>query len=408
MISEAITAFVWIWLPDAVEPVVCGRLDSDRSPITFTYGQRYLERADAVPIFERELPLRTGPQTTASGSRLPLCIDDAMPDAWGRKLIQHRLCEPTSEFTELTYLLKSGSNRIGALDFQLSATKYLARSAEPPSLNDLAEAAEAIETGQPIDERLDAALLHGTSIGGARPKALLSDGDRQLIAKFTTSTDTFLWVQAEYVAMDLARRAGLDVAAVEFTRAGGRAALLVERFDRSPGGHRRRMVSALTVLGFNTFPDGRYATYSAIAHAIRDQFVHPDATLRELFARISFNILCGNTDDHGRNHAAFVRSDGLALTPAYDISPQPRSGNTARQALAFTNDIENRDARLANLLSAAAVYHLTKDQAGGIIDHQTHVIRDHWDEVCDAAELTGIQRDALMGRQFLNRHAFEK
>ena len=408
MTSEAITAFVWIWLPDAVAPVVCGRLDADRSPITFTYGQRYLERADAVPIFEPELPLRTGTQTAASGTRLPLCIDDAMPDSWGRKLIHHHLGEPTSEFSELTYLLASASNHVGALDFQPSATTYVARSAEPPSLDDLAEAAEAIDTGAPIDERLAAALMHGTSIGGARPKAPLSDGDRQLIAKFTTSTDAFPWVQAEYVAMDLARRAGLDVAPVEFTRACGRAALLVERFDRAPGGRRHRVVSALTVLGYNTFPDGRYATYGAIAHAIRNHFVHPDATLHELFARISFNILCGNTDDHGRNHAALVRADGLALTSAYDISPQPRSGNTALQALAFTDDIDNRDARLALLVAAADVYHLTEDEAGDVIAHQVHVIRSDWDEVCDAAELTGPQRDALMGRQFLNEHAFEQ
>ena len=92
--------------------------------------------------------------------------------------------------------------------------------------------------------------------------------------------------------------------------------LLVDRFDRTPAGTRRHFVSALTVLGLSSYPDGRYATYVDLAHRIRAEFVHPDATLRELFARIAFNMLTGNTDDHGRNHAAFVTANGLALTPA--------------------------------------------------------------------------------------------
>ena len=206
--------------------------------------------------------------------------------------------------------------------------------------------------------------------------------------------------------MELARRAGLKVAPVEIVRVADRLALLVERFDRTRVGHRLRVVSALTVLGFNTFPDGRYATYAGLAHAIRDQFQHPNVELRELFARISFNILCGNTDDHGRNHAAFVRSDGLELTPAYDIAPQPRSGLTATQAMAFTDDLGDRDARIAALVAAAGIYHLDAAAAHDIIDHQIEVIRRDWDEVCDIANLPAAERNSLMGLQFLNEHAF--
>ena len=77
MASDPTTAFVWIWLPTANEPIVCGRLDTDREPYMFTYGQSYLERDAAVPIFQAELPLRRGPQTATSGTRLPLCIDDS-------------------------------------------------------------------------------------------------------------------------------------------------------------------------------------------------------------------------------------------------------------------------------------------------------------------------------------------
>ncbi len=406
MTSEPETAFVWIWLPDRTEPVVCGRLDDEGGRLSFTYARSYREREDAVAVYEPELPLRAGAQRAASGGRLPLCIDDAMPDSWGRMLVNHRLGRPTAEFNELTYLLESGSDRIGALDFQPAPDVYVPREVDAPSLDDLATAAERIQAGEPLGAQLEAALLRGTSIGGARPKALLDDGDRRLVAKFSASTDTYPVVQGEYVAMELARRAGIGVAPVELTRAAGRYALLVERFDRLPGGRRRAIVSALTILGLTTFPEGRYASYVALADQIRRQFSRADDTLRELFARVSFNILCGNTDDHGRNHAAFVEPSGLELTPAYDICPQARSGNTARQAMAFGPGGE-RDARVGLLAEAAASYHLDARDARSIIDQQVATIRDHWNDVCDQAELTAPQRTALFERQLLNPHVFE-
>lgn len=406
MTSDPTTAFVWIWLPGATEPVVCGRVDDDGGRISFTYARSYRERPDAVAVYEPELPLRVGTQFAASGLRLPLCLDDALPDSWGRRLINYRLGAETVEFSELTYLLESGSDRIGALDFQASATEYRARSTDHPSLDDLASAAQHIESGEPMNEVLEAALLHGTSIGGARPKALLTHAGRSLIAKFTSSTDPFPVVQGEFVAMELARRSGLDVAPVALARAAGRRALLVERFDRDLEGHRRRVVSALTMLGLTTFPEGRYATYVDLAHKIRELCVHPDATLRELYARIAFNILCGNTDDHGRNHACLIDRAGLRLSPAYDICPQARIGSEARQAMAFAAG-GGRNARIAELVGAAAIYHLDSNEARTIVDHQVAVIRAEWEDVCDAAELTAPQRSAFLHRQFLNPSVFD-
>jgi serine/threonine-protein kinase HipA len=401
------TVFVWIWLPQETEPVVCGRLDDDRGRIAFTYARSYLDRAEAVAIYNAELPLLAGSHYAADGDRLPLCIDDAMPDSWGRRLVNHRLGELTTEFSEFTYLLASGSDRIGALDFQESGTEFRAREVSDITLDDLALAAERIQTGQPLDERLELALLRGTSIGGARPKAMLNDEDGTgLIAKFSSSTDLFPTVQGEFVAMELARRAGLHSAPVRLTRSAGRWILLVERFDRIPGGQRRQMVSALTILKLTTFPGGRYATYVDLTHQIRASFLHPSRDLRELFCRIAFNMLCGNTDDHGRNHAAFVTAAGLELTPAYDICPQLRSGNVASQAMAFSPEA-SRDARLNALIDACHIYGLDRPTATDLIDNMTTTIREQWHEVCDLAELTDGERDSFMGRQFLNPHVFE-
>ncbi len=407
MTSEPTSAYVWIWLPGVIDPVVCGRLDHVDDRIAFVYARSYLDRTDAVPIYDSELPLRRGYQYPASAQArgVPLCIDDAMPDSWGRRLVNHRLGELTVEYGDLTYLLESGSDRIGALDFQASADSYRPREVIHATLDDLATASERIEAGQPLSAALDAVLLRGTSIGGARPKALVDDGNRKLIAKFSSTTDTYPVVQGEFVAMELARRVGLDVAAVELTSAAGRHALLVERFDRTPAGHRRRLVSSLTILGMTPFPEGRYATYTDLTHRIRSRFANPTAVLRELFGRIAFNMMCGNTDDHGRNHAAFV-GDELELTPAYDICPQARSGETAQQAMAF-DEHGNREAHLTLLVDAANLYLLDRGEARDVVDAQEATIREQWGDVCDAAKLTTVERTRFWGRQFLNPNAFE-
>ncbi|OLO11096.1 hypothetical protein BTW10_11550 [Chromohalobacter japonicus] len=80
----------------------------------------------------------------------------------------------------------------------------------------------------------------------------------------------------------------------------------------------------------------------------------PKQTLRELYARIVFNILCGNTDDHARNHAAFWDGRMLSLTPAYDICPQGRTGNEATQAMLIKG--ENRMSTLHSCLAAAPAF----------------------------------------------------
>jgi serine/threonine-protein kinase HipA len=118
------------------------------------------------------------------------------------------------ELDELTYLLDSGSDRIGALDFQQSATQYVPRHTQQPTLEELLTAAEKVERGVPLSPELDQALLHGTSLGGARPKVLLEDGERKFIAKFSASNDLYSVVKAEFMAMRLADEVGLDVAPV--------------------------------------------------------------------------------------------------------------------------------------------------------------------------------------------------
>jgi serine/threonine-protein kinase HipA len=408
MTSEPPEAFVWAWLPGAAGPVVAGRLDPLGEAFAFTYGRSYLDREEAIPLYLPELPLERGPISPRVGE-VAGCIADAAPDSWGRRVILNRIvgqgAMDTAELSLTTYLLESGSDRIGALDFQGSATDYAPRTEGHATLAELARSAEKVELGIPLIPALDQALLHGSSVGGARPKALLSDGARRLIAKFSSTTDAFPVVKGEFVAMTLARLAGIEAATVELTSALGRDALLVERFDRPSGGGRRAMVSALTILGLDEI-GGRYASYADLADRIRARFADPKQTLRELFARIVFNVLCGNNDDHARNHAAFWDGTALILTPAYDICPQPRAGGETAQAMAIGRD-GYRMSSLAGCVTRASAYLLSESEAREVVDRQIETIEREWDEVCDRAELTEVDRRGFWRRQFLNPYATE-
>lgn len=405
--------FVWVWLPGAVEPVVAGRLTAEGSRLLFHYGQRYLARDDAIALYEPELPLRSGVLPLRSGLSMPGCIRDASPDAWGRRVIVNRMLgargasADTGQLDELTYLLESGSDRAGALDFQHSPTEYVPREADPASLEQMQEAAERVEHGLPLSEELAQALQHGTSLGGARPKAQIAGEGKKYIAKFSSASDLFPVVKAEFVAMRLAARAGLNVAAVALDRSLNKDVLLIERFDRvlaSDGWQRRLMVSALTLLELDEMM-ARYASYEDLAERVRHRFADASATLRELFGRLVFNILCGNTDDHARNHAAFWDGQSLRLTPAFDLCPQNRTGNEASQAMLITG--AERLSRISACLHAARHFLLSRDEAIDLVGRQVRAIVEHWSGTCDDADLGAVDRTLLRGRQFLNPFAFD-
>ncbi|MCC5855546.1 MAG: type II toxin-antitoxin system HipA family toxin [Idiomarina sp.] len=405
-------AFVWVWLPDATEPVVAGRLSAQGSLVVFNYGKSYLNLATAVPLYLPELPLQPGELPLLNGLTMPNSIRDAAPDAWGRRVILNRKFGAkannldNNELSELTFLLESGSDRIGALDFQESPTGYSPRLASRATLEELLTSAERVESGVPLTPELDQALHHGSSIGGARPKALIEDNSRKYVAKFSSSTDVFNVVKAEFIAMRLARYCGIDAAPVRLEQASGKDVLLIERFDRqrsASGWTRKMMVSALTLLQLDEMM-ARYASYVDLAHIIRHRFSQPSDTLKELFSRVVFNILCGNTDDHARNHAAFWDGTSLSLTPAYDICPQGRAGQEASQAMLITE--QDRLSRLSTCIQSSHNFLLSEAEAIEVIEAQLRDIEQHWAQVCDEARLGTADRNLLMGRQFLNPFAF--
>lgn len=406
--------FVWLWLPGATEPIVVGKLTKVDKRVLFTYGQSYLDNPKAIPIYDKELPLQSGTQEKSLGTEaMPGCIRDAAPDAWGRRVILNKLlgakgkAADPGDLDEFTYLMESGSDRIGGLDFQVSAKTYEPRLAGQASLEELLRSAELIEKGVPLTPELAQAINHGTSIGGARPKALINDDQVKYIAKFSSSTDQYNVIKAEFMAMRLAKLCGLNVANVKLANASGKDVLLIERFDRECKNNswmRKLMLSALTLLELDEMTP-HYASYEDLAELIRHRFTDPKATLQEMFGRIVFNILCGNTDDHARNHAAFWDGKNLTLTPAYDLCPQMRQGGEASQAMLIAGN--DRSSRLITCLTSAKNFMLSEAEAREIIDAQILCINKNWDAACDEAELSLIDRALFKDRLFLNSYAFE-
>lgn len=415
--NSDLESYVWMWLPDHTDPTPIGHLEVDGPNIFFEYLSSYLDSTApldaAIPVYEPELPLRHGRLPLIEGFSIPSCIRDAAPDAWGRRVILNRLYEGSRKdnqpdyVNEITFLLNSSSDRIGALDFQLSATEYVPRTALNARLNTLEDSAERLEKGLPLNDELNAALFHGTSIGGARPKALIEDKGKKYIAKFSRSSDHLNFIKMEFIAMKLARLAGLDVANVCLATANEKDVLLVERFDREKHQEtwlRRHMVSGLTLLELDEMM-ARYASYETLAEIIRYRFANPKKTLRELFSRLVFNVLCGNTDDHARNHSAFWDGKSLTLTPAYDICPQSRAGHIASQAMIVIG--RNNFSQLKNCVATAHNFLLSMSQANEIIESIKESIHNNWNEICMEAGLASAARKALWGRQFLNPFAFE-
>ena len=160
------------------------------------------------------------------------------------------------------------------------------------------------------------------------------------------------------------------------------------------------------MLGLNELA-ARHASYAELAQIMRASFIDPGANLRELFSRITFNILVGNTDDHARNHAAFWDGQMLTLTPAYDISPQVRNTGRATQAMIIGAADRFQESQVAGCVERAHLYQLSKIEATAIVDHQIDVINSGWADVCEQAELTETGRSYFWKRQFLNDYALE-
>jgi serine/threonine-protein kinase HipA len=367
---------------------------------TFRYGRRYLERADAFPVDAHALPLRDEVFRTEERFDLFSGIQDALPDAWGRAVMERRAERPLRE-DEI--LMASPDTRVGALAFGSGLDGPKREVPWRPELERLddADLESVIEAYADYDddrpERSDEALrrlvLPGSSVGGARPKAVVVRDDRMWIAKFSRTGDPFDYPRAELATMQLARRCGISVPAVDHRVVGDRSAFLVERFDRS-GSTRIHINSMLTVLG-ETELSFFHSSYMDMADAFVAHVRDHDAARRELFRRMVFNGLSSNDDDHLRNHALIWAPErGFHLSPAYDLVANPAAASPPRLSIGCGLDESGRVTRTFTLdgaLRAASRFGLAVEEARRIVNEVQNGLRG-WEDVFAS---TGMRRRSI-------------
>lgn len=384
MTSES-TVFVWMHLPGQPDPVVCGRFVHRRTPGgqelgTFVYGKSYLARGDAVPVDPVALPLRELPaETTHFGGWFPALLD-AGPDEWGKRVID-RIRGPQSM---VGYLLHSRGESVGALAFSESPEHLPERHGEPPgvgTLDRLLDVHRLIEAGEPVAEADRQLLWQGTSAGGARPKTTVEDGGRLWLAKFPSSKDSPdqpANPAMEAALLDVAAECGIRVPSHRVVDVSGSPVLLVERFDRSalPTGRfaRWRYASARTLL-WSQPEVQKYSfmgSYTNLVTRMRRWQRQPSQDVRELFRRISFNCLVGNTDDHDCNTGFVAGADGFfRLSPMFDLSARPA---TQRMYLAMGFGADGAAVSLENLVSESECFGHDKAEAAELAASQWRTI----------------------------------
>lgn len=376
--------YVYLLLVEGPVPVGFLEVNDDRRSghARFRYGDRYLGRRGAIALDPVMLPLISGEQVTQEGFVLFNGIRDAAPDAWGRHLMDR--AAGVLPLGEIDYLAGSGDDRVGALAFgpDLHGPRRVApwlgaeSAGERLDLPAMIEAADRLDREEELDEQLRRFLVRGSSaLGGARPKATTEHQGTLWIAKFGRRDDTYDICRAEYAAMQLAARCGLDVPRVALRRVFRHDIYLVERFDRvgAIGGPIGRVpfISALTMLGAHESDRGH--SYREIAEAVRRHGSSPKVDLAELYRRMVFNILCNNTDDHLRNHGFLHDGAGWRLSPAYDIVPFPQQTSNRELALGVGSD--GRAATLSNARSECEAFGLTPKQAEAAIRAMQKVVR---------------------------------
>ena len=300
--------------------------------VDFRYTQQYVENPNAFPLDPRRLPLGDGESRFACAGGVPGFVDDHLPDAWGRKVLaalaRHRDGKRLNLNSAIDLLtIVPGGSRIGALSFTPTGGEpHFDPGAPLATLAEAEHAAVGLDALEPPDEFGLAHLAEaGSGVGGARPKALVADGDNHYLAKFNRlSGDPYNNARVELACLEMARAAGLDVARGRVVDGvNGRDVLLLERFDVAARGHRHHLVTINALLKEESTArdSGLPFRYDDVAETLSRYSVAIEPDLRQLTRLALFNRMINNTDDHSRNFSLIHRGDGYRLSPAYDLVP---------------------------------------------------------------------------------------
>ncbi len=387
-------AYVWNYLPGETRPIVAGVVAPSKWSVglTFQYGTSYLNHPAAIGLGP-DLPLQEGVFPPVPLHRMPSTLRDAMPDSWGRAVINRELgADSEDKLPDIRYMLESGSDRVGSIDFQESATEYVPRLGGG-TLVEASNGAFTIDSEGASCPLLGRAVRNTlTSVGGSQPKAYVRTDGREWLAKFTTVYDrTSPLIKAEAAADYLARLVGIDVPDAKVVNVEGRGvAVLQERFDRVSG-TRRQVISGHTISDFHGASGG---SYPDLLRKLRVFSNSPDEVGPELFTRLAFRTAMRIDDDHLRNIAFFWDGENAAFTPAFDLSPDLVAKPTA---LTHVGD-EPTEFSVKALIDNRRLYGVERARAEEIAQHVLDTIISGRAEAADFAMMSGWEKDLLNTR----------
>lgn len=365
------------------EPKIVGILSAQQAKgkkaFSFEYDKDWLKSGQQF-LLDPDIQLYGGPQYPNQKENFGIFLD-SMPDTWGRTLMKRREAQLAREknvkpktLYDIDFLLGVfDESRMGALRFKIDPVgEFLDNdkvTSTPPwaSIRELQNAAFIFENdinNEDVNRYLSVLITPGSSLGGARPKANILDADKSLwIAKFPSKTDTIDKAAWEFLAYQLATKAGIEMAPCHMERILGKHhTFFTKRFDRE-NGERIHFASAMTMTGNNedTIRDDQ-ASYLDIAEFISNHGANIEANLHQLWRRIIFNIAISNTDDHLRNHGFILTKEGWILSPAYDLNP-----SIDKDGLALNIDTDNNELDFDLAKSVGEYFRLNKNQMEEII-----------------------------------------
>ena len=343
------------------------------------------------------------------------CFADALPDRWGRTLLERRELIDAAEQNRAARQLSSFDflggiddfSRMGGFRFKYAENEDFINTSEslkiPPVafIRELCDAAQQIEKSEELSQLPEKKWLMqlidpGTSLGGARPKAAVIDTDGSLsVAKFPSRHDNYdvgLW---EHFCCLLAQKAGVETAKTSVIPTGKKYhTILSKRFDRTSDGKRIHFASSLTMTGFQDGDGAKTGKgYLDIADFIMRGGCKPEKDLEQLYRRVAFNMCVGNTDDHFRNHGFLLTEKGWQLSPAYDLNP------TVKTYHALMTTPSTNESDLTALFAAAEDYMIDTQTAKRIIDEVKSAVSD-WKTLAQKLGIAKGEMKMFEGRFF--------
>lgn len=410
MASQKKDIFVYAHWIGMAEPKCIGILSAHqakgRKAFSFEYDIDWISSKEQL-LLDPDISWYKGPQFPVGKENFGVFLD-SMPDTWGRTLMKRRAAQKANEegkpaptLYDIDFLLGVyDESRMGALRFKLDNDGPFLddnkKTPTPPwsSVRELQHGAKVLETeddNEEVKKWLNILLAPGSSLGGARPKANILDGEGHLwIAKFPSKGDSIDKAAWEYLAYKLALKAGIEMAESKIEKVSGKYhTFFTKRFDRLKG-ERIQFASAMTMTGQNedTVKDNP-PSYLDMAEFIQFNGAQNKKDLHQLWRRIVFHIAISNTDDHLRNHGFILTDKGWILSPAFDINP-----SIDKDGLALNIDTQNNSLDIELAISVGEYFRLTKNEMETIIE-EVKVAVSNWRPLAHEIGISRVEQELM-------------